>query len=62
MPGPRTALIAGTAMWLFAFVWSLINNRPYHIFPDRVMAMFLPWALVESNLCALLGGWLYGEG
>lgn len=42
-PGPRTALVAGTAMWLFAYVWSLAGMRPYQIFPDRLFVIAVVW-------------------
>lgn len=60
-PGPRTALVAGSAMWLFAYVWSLLGMRPYRIYPDDLLLIAGVWGLFEANLCALAGGWLYRE-
>lgn len=60
-PGPRTALIAGTAMWLFAYVWSLLGMYPYRIYSAHLLLIAGVWSLFEANLCALVGGWLYRE-
>ena len=60
-PGPRTALVAGTAMWFFAYVWGYLGVRPYQIFSDRTLLLAAIWGLAEINLTALLGAWLYRE-
>ena len=60
-PGPRTALVAGTAMWLFAYVWGYLGVRPYQIFSDPTLLLAALWGLLEINLTALLGAWLYRE-
>ena len=60
-PGPRTAVVAGTAMWLFAYVWAYLGMWPYQIFSDRTLLLAALWGLLEINLTALLGAWLYRE-
>ncbi len=60
--GPRTAVVAGLIVWLLAYAYPQLGNAFSHITPWSLVAVYLPWALVEAPLAALLGGWIYREG
>ena len=60
-PGPRTALIAGLAMWVIAWLLvgaSLITAGAY---PAGMMATSIIWGLFEVPIAATAGASLYRE-
>ena len=59
--GPRTAMVAGLAMWLFTFVFSFAGILPYDLYPARTLAYAAIWTFFETQACALVGGWVYRE-
>jgi hypothetical protein len=59
--GPRTALIAGTAVWVLAYVYSSIGMTVMGIFPGNMMLLALAWGLVEMLIASVVGGALYRE-
>jgi hypothetical protein len=59
--GPRTALTAGLYLWFVGYFWSGIAMYVLHMYPARLMAVSLSWALVESILATLIGAALYAE-
>ena len=60
-PGPRTAFIAGTAMFIFSYAWSFLGLLPYRLYSPRLMLIAAAWGFLEINACALLGAFLYRE-
>jgi hypothetical protein len=60
-PGAKTALIAGVAVWLMAFVWSGVSSALMQFIPAGLMAMGLAWGFFESAIAAVAGAWVYKE-
>lgn len=60
-PGPRTALLAGLAVW-FVYSGSFADfHLAVPLFPTVVPLGNLAWGLVELPLAALAGAWVYRE-
>lgn len=60
-PGPRTAAIAGLAVWFFASAYPGIGMMVMNIFPAKLFGVSLVWTLVEFPLATLAGAWVYRE-
>ena len=60
-PGPKTAILAGTVIWLCGNVLALIGYQMIGIYPTSMLVMWGGIGLVEMNLAALVGGWIYRE-
>lgn len=60
-PGPKTAAIAGVAVWFLAYVTSTLNLGAIGLLPLRLLFIGLVWGLIELLAAALVGGWLYSE-
>jgi len=59
--GPRTASLAGLFLWLFTFGFSMAVTAPLKLHPPQVMALLGVWSLVEMQVVALGGAWVYRE-
>ena len=59
--GVQTALIAGIAVWLLAFVWSGVTSALMQFIPVGLTATGLVWAFFESAIAAVAGAWAYKE-
>jgi hypothetical protein len=59
--GAGTAVIAGVAVWFFAYLYSGVGTTLMSFFPVRLMTLTLAWGLVEIVLGALAGAWVYRE-
>lgn len=61
--GPRTALIAGVAVWLFAHFWSgvYLGNGYSGIITPRLAWIPVVWGLFEATLATLAGAAVYNE-
>ena len=61
--GPKTAIIAGLAVWVLAHLWSGIYLGAGFAGLITPKLAFLPvlWGLVEAPLGALAGAWAYKE-
>ncbi len=59
--GPKTALRSGLAIWAVFWVIPLMAIVPMDLFPDSLLAIAIALGLVDTNLAALLGAWLYKE-
>jgi hypothetical protein len=60
-PGPRTALIAGAAVYFLAYLYPGYGLELMSIFPTRLMMISLLWGLVEVLVAAVAGAALYQE-
>ncbi|MGH9557495.1 MAG: hypothetical protein ACRD2Y_16920 [Terriglobales bacterium] len=60
-PGPRTAALAGLAVWLFTFGFSFLTHLPYGFYSLRTLAILPVWSLVEMQVAAQIGAYLYRE-
>jgi hypothetical protein len=59
--GPRTALIAGAAVWALAYAYPSIGMTVMGFFPGNMMLIGVVWGLVELLVAAVVGGALYRE-
>ena len=59
--GPRTAMLAGLAMWLATFVFSFAGIAPYGLYAERTLLLATVWTLMEMQAVALTGAWIYQE-
>jgi hypothetical protein len=60
-PGPKTAAIAGFAVWILGSLFASIGPIAMHLFPYHLMGIGLVLALVEIVAGAVIGAWLYKE-
>lgn len=61
--GPKTALIAGLAVWIFTHLWSgvYLGAGFPGVFTTEQAWLPVVWGLVEAPLGTLAGAWLYKE-
>jgi hypothetical protein len=59
--GPRTAVIAGVAMWVFAYLSYTIGVAAMGLFPGRLLSITTVVGAIELVVAALVGAWLYRE-
>jgi hypothetical protein len=60
-PGPKTAIIVATALFVGGYLVSLLGYQMIGLFPKRLIALWAVIGYIEMVLVALLGGWLYRE-
>jgi len=60
-PGPKTALIAGGALWIVAYVLFGASLWAAGMFTTRLMVFSIIWGAVEAPIAALAGAWVYRE-
>jgi hypothetical protein len=61
--GPKTAICAGLAVWIFAHLWSGVYLAAGFagIVPAKLAWLPVVWGLVEAPVGTLVGAWLYKE-
>ena len=59
--GPKTAVIAGIAVWIPSGLLGWGSPAVLHIFPQGLMAWAIVISLVEMVVCTIAGAWLYKE-
>jgi hypothetical protein len=61
--GPRTAIVAGLAVWVLSHLWSGVYLGAGFTGVITPTLAWLPvaWGLVEAPLGTLAGAWLYRE-
>ena len=60
-PGPKTAVIAGVALWIVAYVLFGASLWAAGMFTMRLMVFSVIWGAVEAPVAALAGAWVYRE-
>lgn len=60
-PGPKTAILAGFAVWCLGYLLAGVTPLALNLFPTRVMVIGLAVGLVEVTLATVVGAWLYRE-
>lgn len=60
-PGPRTALLAGFAVWFFAGLLWGVNALVMGVFPKGPVLTSTVWGLFELPIATAIGAWLYRE-
>ncbi len=59
--GPKTAVVAGAAMWFMNYALGGVFPVVTHIFPLRLAAIATLNGLVEAVVAGLAGAWVYRE-
>ena len=60
--GPRTAVLAGLAVWLPGYLLASTPSLIMYLFPPRLVLIGLAVGLVEVVAGTLAGAWLYRTG
>jgi peptidoglycan biosynthesis protein MviN/MurJ (putative lipid II flippase) len=60
-PGPKTAAIAGVAVWVLAYLYSGVAFCVLGLMTERLLVIGLIWGLVELIVAGIAGAWLYSE-
>lgn len=60
-PGPRTALVAGLAVWLTAYLPATLVMTEIGLFTPSQAGLGLLWALAEAGVATLAGAAVYRE-
>lgn len=60
-PGPKTAAIAGLALWVLGYLLASIPTVATHLFGRRLVVYGVAVGLVEAVGGTVLGAWLYKE-
>ena len=59
--GPRTAVIAGLAVWFFIALLHAIGEAPMGLLPQRFYTIGVIVALVQYPVAGVLGAYVYKE-
>jgi hypothetical protein len=60
-PGPKTAMIMACVMWAGGYLLSLAGYYMLGIYPTGMLVSWGVVGLVELNVAALAGAWIYRE-
>ncbi len=60
-PGPKTAVIAGLAVWFLIWFLGFGATVLSGMFPTSLVLVTLVWELFEVPIAAVAGAWLYKE-
>ncbi|PYO84968.1 MAG: hypothetical protein DMD65_01945 [Gemmatimonadetes bacterium] len=60
-PGPRTAVIAGVAVWFFVGLLHALGEAPMALMPQKVYVTATVVGLVQYPLATALGAYFYKE-
>jgi hypothetical protein len=62
-PGPKTAICAGLAVWLFAHLWSgvYLGVSFGDLIPAKLAWLPVVWGFFEAPIGTLAGAWVYKE-
>jgi len=60
-PGPKTAMIAGVAVWVPGSLLAMITPTALHLFRYRLIAIGVVVGLVEIVIGTIVGAWFYKE-
>lgn len=59
--GPKTAAVAGLAVWFFAYLYGGIGFLAMDIVPARLIVISVIWGIVETVVASVAGAALYKE-
>jgi hypothetical protein len=59
--GPKTAMIAGIAVWVPGSLLAMVAPTALHLFRYRLIVIGVAVALVEIVIGTVVGAWLYKE-
>jgi hypothetical protein len=58
---PKTAILAGFFVWLFAILWPAIGQGLLGLFDPDLLVFVVTWGLFEMLAAAMAGAWFYKE-
>lgn len=61
-PGPKTAAIAGLAVWFLVWFLGFGGFAISGMFPTSLIVITLIWGFFEVPIATVAGAWLYQEG
>lgn len=59
--GAKTGVVAGVAVWFFAYLYPSVGMALMHMFSRRLIAVGVVWGFAEIVIAAVAGAWLYKE-
>ena len=59
--GPKTAVIAGLAVWIMYILFFALNMAPYGLFPAKMLMIDAITNLARLVVATLIGAWVYRE-
>jgi hypothetical protein len=59
--GPKAAILAGLFGWILLYLFWLIYNIAWEIFPQDMVTISTIWGFFELPIATLVGAWLYKE-
>jgi hypothetical protein len=59
--GPKTAAIAGAAVWFCAYLFPGVGQMAMGLFSSQTVAIALIWGFVEVTLGTIAGAYVYQE-
>ena len=59
--GPKTAVIAGVALWFFVFLLHAVGEAPLGLFPMRLYTIGVIVGLVQYAVAGAVGAYVYKE-
>jgi hypothetical protein len=59
--GPKTAVIAGLALWFFVGLLHALGEAPMGVFPQRLYTIGVVVYLIQAPLAAVVGAYVYKE-
>ncbi len=60
-PGPKTAVLTGFFVWLFAVLWPTLGSGLLGLFDADLLVFIAIWGMFEIVIAAVAGAWLYRE-
>jgi len=60
-PGPKTAMLAGLALWAMVYLYSAVVGGAIGLFPAKVYFIGAVWELVATLIATLAGAAVYKE-
>jgi hypothetical protein len=59
--GPKAAILAGLFGWILLYLFWLVYNIAWEIFPQDMVTISTIWGFFELPIATLVGAWLYKE-
>ena len=60
-PGAKTAAVAGSAVWLLAYLYPSAAMGAMQLFPRKLLLIGIVWGLPEILIATIVGAWVYKE-
>lgn len=60
-PGPKTAVLTGFFVWLFAVLWPTLGSGLLGLFDADLLVFIAIWGMFEIVIATVAGAWLYQE-